>query len=366
MPSTLQLLMFGMFGLTVVLVLLAELGTNIRFKRAMALASIATVSTAIVALVRDPPKAGDWPTMTWQLQGKSAQKPRTRTAYVRSGDDEQQQQETVVEEEAARFAAGDTTAEQLERAVIMAFRAPRELGPAAGESVRDCVACPELVLIPAGTSRVGGDPGDQLAMRAELPQTVVRIWPGFMIGRSEVTEAEYRAFTRATGRVASACRAEDDAAAPGLASCVSHDDALAYVAWLRRITGKAYRLPSAAEWEYAARAEQAGLASAGSIGSSDPVVRRVGHAANQADHPWGVQGLGGGVSERVADCWDDDLSRMPPNGEAFAPSERCARHVLKDGAPREATFWSRPSARRPIDRGTASARVGFRVVRAVR
>lgn len=376
MLSTLQHLMFIMFVLTIVLVLLAEFGTDIRFKRAMALASIATVSTAIVALVRDPPKAGDWPTMTWELQGKPAKKKQTRTAYVSTADDDGPDDvNQVVEEKKTRFAEGDTASERLEHMFVMAFTSPRDLGPSAGDKVRDCEACPELLLVPAGVSRVGGDAGDGLTMRAELPQTVVRIWPGFMLSRSEVTEAEYGAFTRATGRAIRTCPAADDTAGSALASCVNQDDALAYVAWLRLVTGKTYRLPSASEWEYAARAEQAGwaeqagapgLSSSGQPIVSRPVVSRVAISAVVADHPWGLHGLGGGLAERTADCWDDDLSRLPSNGEAFVPHDRCGRNVLKDGAASELPIWARPSARRPIDTRAASARVGFRVVRSIK
>ncbi len=367
MQSSMQLLMVGMFVLTFVLVLLAELGTNIRFKRAMALASIATVTAAIAALVRDPPKAGEWPTMTWELQGKPAKKKQTRTAYVRTGDEDQQDEvDYVVEEKKTRFAEEDTASERLERMFVTAFKAPRDLGPSAGDKLRDCEACPELVLVPAGTSRVGADNGDGAATRAEFPQTVVRIWPGFMMGRAEVSAAEYRAFTNATGRKIRRCDSGGDMALVTAATCVSHDDALAYVAWLRRVTGKSYRLPSAAEWEYAARAEQAGEAGVATFGSERARLSRVGLAVSDNDHPWGLQGLGGGVAELTADCWDDDLRRMPPNGEAFAPGARCDRHVLKDGAGMEAPQWRRPSARRPIAHASAVPNAGFRVVRSVK
>lgn len=367
MLSSMQSLMFGMFVLTIVLVLIAEFATNIRFKRVMALASIATVTAAIGALVRDPPKGGDWPLMTWELQGKPAKKKQTRTAYVRTGDeDEPDQVNYVVEEKKTAFAEEDTASERLERLFVTAFKAPRDLGPSAGDKVRDCEACPELVLVPAGTSRVGADLDDAFATHAERPQAIVRIWPGFFMSRNEVSAAEYRAFSTATGRTERRCEVVGDMHAGAEATCVSPDDALAYVAWLRRITGKSYRLPSAAEWEYAARAEQSGEAGRLTFGANMTRVSRAVHAATGDVHPWGLQGMGSGVAELTADCWSDDLRLLPTNGEAFAPSSRCPLHVLKDGAATDLEAWRRPSARQPIDHAAFSARTGFRVVRSIK
>lgn len=367
MLTTLQLLMFIMFVLTFVLVLLAEFGTDIRFKRVMAMASIVTVSAAITALVRDPPKAGDWPTLAWELQGQTAKKKQTRTAYVRTGDDGGPDDvDYVVEDKKTRFAEEDSASERVERMFVMAFKTPRDLGPGAGAKFRDCEACPELILVPGGTSRIGADAGDDLATRAEFPQKEVRIWPGYMLGRAEVTAAEYQAFAVATGRAVRSCATPADEIASAAAVCVSHGDALAYVAWLRRVTGKAYRLPSAAEWEYAARAERAGEPGLAQGRPNVPEVRRVGYAAAAADHPWGFSGLGGGVAEITADCWADDLVRMPSNGEAFTTDATCSRNVLKDGAALESPHWRRVSARRPLEQTFATPRIGFRVARSLR
>ena len=367
MLSSMQLYMFIMFCVTVVLVFLAEFGTHQRFKRAMALASIATVSAAIAALVRDPPKAGDWPTMTWELQGAPARKKQSRTAYVRTGDDEGPDEvDHVVEEKKSRIADGSTAAERLEGVFLAAFKAPRDPGPSAGDKVRDCDRCPEMVLVPAGTSGIGADADDAAATRAERPQRTVKIWPGFMMSRAEVSVEQYNAFATATQRALGRCEDAGQTDASAAATCVSHADAKAYVAWLTRMTGKPYRLPSAAEWEYVARAEQAGPDRPAAWSSARGELSRVVQMAHAAPHPWTFTGLGGGVAEITADCWHDDLSRLPANGEAFEPEQGCALRVLKDGPERSLTQPRRPSARRPIASSAADPRTGFRIVRSLK
>ena len=113
----------------------------------------------------------------------------------------------------------------------------------AGKLFRDCATCPEMVVLPGGT----------LAM-----------------GRHEVTVGEYRAFAAATGAGAPpACRDDrgdgDSWRNPGFAqtdrhpvTCMSWNDAQAYVSWLTATTGAPYRLPTEAEWARVATGSQPG------------------------------------------------------------------------------------------------------------
>jgi formylglycine-generating enzyme required for sulfatase activity len=171
-------------------------------------------------------------------------------------------------------------------AVAQARAAPR----AAGTVFRDCRACPEMVVLPAGSFTMGSSAeeqswaashgGSMKAVADEAPQHQVSL-PSFALGKYDVTRGEYAAFARETGYPAGdGCgggraifKWEKDPKLtwdhPGHAQtdrdpvvCVSWQDARAYIAWLNRKAHRGaaasadgrYRLPSEAEWEYAARA----------------------------------------------------------------------------------------------------------------
>ena len=123
---------------------------------------------------------------------------------------------------------------------------------------------------------------------------------------------------------------------------VSWEDAEAYVAWLSRETGEAYRLPSESEWEYAARAgtttrytwgqdigrNRANCGDCGSRWDGDRTAPVGSFAANG----WGLHDMHGNVWEWVADCWHENYARAPRDGSAWTSGGNCGRRVLRGGS----------------------------------
>ena len=151
-----------------------------------------------------------------------------------------------------------------------------------GDVFRDCPDCPEMTLIPAGAFTMGTTEAQKEQLQAaglwteewfaaELPAREIAV-PAFAMARSEVTIAEFQAFIDATGyRPSGVCwglqegefgfRERINWRHPGYEQgpdhpvvCVTWWDAQAYARWLSLRTGETYRLPTEAEWEYAARA----------------------------------------------------------------------------------------------------------------
>ena len=265
---------------------------------------------------------------------------------------------------------------------------------------------PTLVVVPTGRFQMGSPENG--------PVHEVAIDGGFALGRTEVTVGEFRAFVAASGyrtdaeRLGGASvydersgRLRDLAGAnwrdgyDGHAANdrspvlnVSWNDANAYVKWLGQRTGKTYRLPSEAEFEYAMRAgsetrywwgENAPARRIENLtGSRDrsPSGRRWTHAfrdygdgywgpapaGNFVANPFGLHDMNGNLSEWVEDCWHDNYVRAPHDGSAWI-NPGCGKRVVRGGSWGSAPDQVRSGFRQPAAADSRSARVGFRVAR---
>jgi formylglycine-generating enzyme required for sulfatase activity len=269
----------------------------------------------------------------------------------------------------------------------------------------------DMVAIPGGTFVMGSPARERGRSPDEAPQQTVRIRP-FWMGRTEVTWDEFDpfAFTEAIARApASAARPTPDADAitrptPPYADesfgygkgrqpviSIQHHAAMEYCRWLSAKTGRAYRLPTEAEWEYAARA---GSTSAYSFGDDPAGLDGVAwYAANAEGRPhpvgtksanrWGLHDMHGNVAEWCLDRYDPDAyGQLQPGtiGPVLLPAEQRYPHVARGGswdddrprlrsAARRASSpdWNRrdPQSPQSIWWHTDATFVGFRVVRAV-
>ena len=228
---------------------------------------------------------------------------------------------------------------------------------------------PELVVLPAGTYQMGSP--DSAAEFDERPRHAVKLRP-FAISVTEVTVADYLRFVTATGRKPPRRIDANVPSAP--VAFVTWLDAVAYTEWLGTVTGKRYRLPSEAEWEYAARGtmdrpywwgQELGQKRAHCmVCSSGFDLRKPAPVGQFQPNPFGLQDTAGNVEEWVADCYRPSYKDAPGDGSAVE-STNCRQRVVRGGA-----FSSGPRGLRATTRGkfnpsSANDSIGFRVVREI-
>ncbi len=272
-------------------------------------------------------------------------------------------------------------------AMFMTSAEPEEY--AVGQSFTDCSGCPEMVVVPAGSFKMGSPSSESDRYDEEGLQRNVRIGYKFAVGKYEVTWAQWEACVSAGGCDGSgptgAGGDEDWGKGSRPVINVSWDDAKAYAKWLSRKTGENYRLLSEAEWEYAARAGTTGRFS--NNGSESDLCRVANGADASTDYSWrnkscndgygmktapvgsfstnafGVFDMHGNVWEWVEDWYKSGYSHAPSDGGSFSNCSDCSRRVVRGGS-----WIDRPRVLRSANRDGDSPsdrddRMGFRLAR---
>ena len=287
--------------------------------------------------------------------------------------------------------------------------APVASGPLhPGTVFRDCSACPEMVVVPPGRFKMGSPFWEGGRYVDEWPQHEVTIDSAFAVGVYEVTFAEWDACADAGG-----CwgyRPEDHDQGRGRLPVieVSWHDAQAYVRWLSRETGVPYRLPTEAEWEYAARARTwtarywgEGYWGEGeswqcryangfdqALAGTDHGRRLLDFGAMDAAYPprpatcsddamflapvgsfpandFGLHDVLGNAWEWTEDCWNASHLDTPADGTARLSGD-CSRRVLRGGAWNALPWHLRSAFRTELPAVQRGYDLGFRVARDVR
>ena len=247
------------------------------------------------------------------------------------------------------------------------------------EGFKECDVCPEMVALPGGTLTMGSPANEKHRVVTEGPQRQVTIKP-FAIGKHEVTFAEWDACVAGGG--CNGYRPDDGSTGDRHTqpvSNVSWQEAQAYVSWLAKQTGKRYRLPTEAEWEYAARAGTTtpfwfGKTLSTAQANYDGRTRygpgsRIGEYRRQTvpvgslpANPWGLYEIHGNVWELVEDCWHSNYKNAPPDSRAWIEPS-CTEHVVRGGSWEDNAKDLRSASRARIPPQNRHKTMGFRAAR---
>ncbi len=286
-----------------------------------------------------------------------------------------------------------------------------------GETFNDCRDCPDMVVIPAGSNQMGSTADERrregvlkLFADREEPRHLVTIAKPFAMSKYEVTRGLYAQFAKETHLSdAEGCAVYDPKTDkwpiqagfswhhPGFpqtdkhpAVCISWTDAHAFAAWFAQKTGKPYRLPSEAEWEYAARGgtdtarywgdaaepacEKTNIMSRGTLQKlgwpaswNNELLCSGDHAFTQPvgsydANPFGLYDMIGNVWEWVADCYHENYIGAPADGSAW-DEPNCKTRLPRGGAFHSSPWLARAATRGKSDPVYPGVAAGIRLVR---
>jgi formylglycine-generating enzyme required for sulfatase activity len=247
----------------------------------------------------------------------------------------------------------------------------REYAAKPGSDFKECAnGCPTMIVVPAGKFTMGSPDDEKGRSEDEGPQHEVIIGKPFAVGKYDVTFAEW-----------------DICVAAGACRNVSHDgwgrgdrpvilvswvEAKGYVAWLKRVTGKEYRLLTEAEWEYAARA---GNQSRFSFGDDEAQVgdnawflqnseQKTQPVGKKKPNGFGLCDMHGNVRQWVEDCWHSNYRGAPTDGSAWITScKETDTRVVRGGSWNDNPVLHRSAYRGAFAAGGQRSILSFRVGR---
>ena len=238
--------------------------------------------------------------------------------------------------------------------------------PEPGETFRDCADCTEMVVVPDGEFKMGsGELGQREAgaPRRDCRSLCHRSAGNHICGmgclRRRPADANTSPTDRGWGR----------GSRPVIN--VSWDDAKAFVAWISQKTGKKYRLPTEAEWEYAARAgttspfwwgPAAGADHANCEDCGAKPLRQSTPTGTFRPNGFGLYDTSGNAAEWVEDCWNENYRGAPTDGSAWTTGQ-CGERVLRGGSFASKSTFVRSPSRFRYDEDVRYYANGFRVAR---
>jgi formylglycine-generating enzyme required for sulfatase activity len=252
-------------------------------------------------------------------------------------------------------------------------RAPPAATPVPGPAgsvatMKDCDACPVMVALSPRPFTMGSNNSDP----SERPAHKVALHAPFAIGKYEVTVGQWRQCVK--GSVCPAMPSLGNVPDNLPMRDVSWDEAQLYLKWLSTVSGKPYRLPTEAEWEYAARGGTAtrywwGNEMKGGNSSCDGCgepwnAERPPPAGSFAANPFGLNDMNGSVWEWVQDCWHSTYKGAPEDGSAWVGGV-CQARVIRGGSWRENGSYMLSTTRFKYDASVRQSQNGFRVARSL-
>lgn len=240
-----------------------------------------------------------------------------------------------------------------------------------GTIIKDCPECPEMVVLPGGTFLMGSSPAADpfsnekptaLGFRDNKPEHQVQI-QSFAIGKYEVTQEQWYAVMLDNPSYNKGRKLP--------VHWVSWDDVQQFVVKLNQRTGQKYRLPSEAEWEFAARAGTTAEFSFGSDGATlgnyawyrQNSAAKMQVVGQKLPNIYGLFDMQGNVWEWVEDCWHNDYNGAPTDGSAWTAGCDGSHRVQRGGSWNSIPAYLYPGFRTGDRPAIRNEDFGFRLAR---